>query len=346
MADLVHLDGSRGEGGGQILRTALALSLATGRPFRIERIRAGRKKPGLLRQHLTGVRLAAAVGEARVEGDELGSTTLVFEPSACRAGTHQVRVGTAGSTSLVAQAVLPALLFAEGPTELVIEGGTHAPSAPPFEFLERAWARLLADHGARVELRLERPGFFPAGGGRVHVRVEPWREPRPMRLLERGERVSAEAVAILSRVPHHVAERELARVQVLLGWPEDRLRVEVRPHSPGPGNALVLAIEHEHVTEVFVAFGARGVRAEQVADQACSAAKAWIAAAAPVGVHLADQLMLPLALGAGGTYRTTGLSRHSRTNVEVIDAFLPGAVTTAAAEGGGYDVTVRGRIGG
>ncbi len=344
MPDPVQLDGSRGEGGGQILRSALALSLATGRPVRVKKIRAGRKKPGLLRQHLTAVRLAAAIGHAYVTGGALGSSELLFEPQGCHAGTHHVSVGTAGSTSLVAQAVLPALLFADGPTELTIEGGTHAPSAPPFEFLDRAWARVLRDHGAQLDVSLERPGFFPVGGGRVRIRVEPWRTPRAVHLLERGARTNTEAVALISRVPRHVAERELTRVGAHLGWPETQRRIEEPRDAPGHGNALILELEHEQVTEVCVAFGARGVRAEQVADAACRAATSWMAASAPVGRYLADQLMLPLALGAGGTYRATEISLHSWTNLEVIDAFLPGAVTTEQVEGHGVDVTVRGRL--
>ncbi len=341
----VIIDGSQGEGGGQILRSALALSLATGTPFRMEKIRAGRRKSGLLRQHLTCVRLAARVGDAFAEGMDLGSKTLAFAPQACRPGTYEVQVGTAGSTSLVAQSVLPALLFADGPTELVIEGGTHARSAPPYDFLEQAWAPVMRTLGASISMAIERHGFFPAGGGRVRIRVEPTSSPRALELRERGERVGTHAKAIVARIPGDVAERELAVVAKQMGWPSSSLHVDAVRDTAGPGNALVLRIEHEHVTEVFTAFGSVGLPAERVAKLACADARSWLKGTAPVGTMLADQLMVPLALGAGGTYRTTALSRHSRTNLEVLMMFLGDICQVHPLEDGGVDVHIRGLLG-
>ncbi len=343
MTDWVTIDGSRGEGGGQILRSALALSLATGRPFRAENIRAGRKKPGLLRQHLTCVRLATQIGYACVEGAELGSPTLTFEPQGCAPGTYHVQVGTAGSTSLVTQAVLPALMFAEGPSELIIEGGTHARQAPPFEFLRDAWMPLMERMGVKVEAELERPGFFPKGGGRLHVRVEPAQEPQPLELLERGAHRSFRATALVARLPRHIGERELAVVGKRLGWQTKDLVVEEREDSAGPGNALVLRVAHEHVTEVFAAFGAVGVPAERVARRVCNAARDWMRSDVPVGAHLADQLMLPLALGAGGVYRTSALTQHSQTNVAVIEQFLGPTIDVQAVADEAVAVHVKGR---
>jgi len=318
----ITIDGSEGEGGGQILRSALALSLATGRPFRAEHIRAGRKRPGLLRQHLTCVQLAARIGDAHVEGAELGSPILVFQPQGCRAGTYRVQVGSAGSTSLVVQSVLPALLHADGPSELVVEGGTHAQQAPPFEFLRDAWIPLIERTGASVGAELERPGFFPKGGGRLRVDATPAADPQPLELLERGARREVAATALVARLPRHIGERELAVVAKRLGWQAKALHVEEREDSTGPGNALLLRVAHEHVTEVFAAFGAVGVPAEAVARHACNAARDWMSADVPVGEHLADQLMLPLALGAGGVYRTNALTQHARTNLAVIRLFL------------------------
>ncbi len=334
----VTIDGSVGEGGGQILRSALALSLATGRPFRMENIRAGRKKPGLLRQHLACVKIAGQIGRAHVEGAELGSTTLVFEPNGCFGGRYEIQVGTAGSTSLVLQAVLPALLFADGPSELVVEGGTHAKSAPPFEFLRDAWMPQLARMGAQVETRMERAGFFPAGGGRVYVRVEPLKDPKPLDLVDRGERTAVEGLAHVARLPRTVGERELAVVRTRFGWDDASLRVKEH-QSAGPGNALVLRIAHEHVTEVFVAYGAVGIPAEAVAKRACRDARNWMKAEAPVGVHLADQLMLPLALAAGGRYRAVGMTPHARTNIDTLALFL-GETIVAEPVDGGVDVRV------
>jgi RNA 3'-terminal phosphate cyclase (ATP) len=164
MADMLTIDGSQSEGGGQVLRSSLALSLVTGRPFAIENIRAGRKKPGLLRQHLTAVLAAAEVSAAEVEGAALASRRLLFRPGRVRAGDYAFRVGTAGSATLVLQTVLPALLLAEGESTLTLEGGTHNPMAPPVDFLENAYLPLVNRLGPRVKVQLVRPGFYPAGG--------------------------------------------------------------------------------------------------------------------------------------------------------------------------------------
>jgi RNA 3'-terminal phosphate cyclase (ATP) len=215
---LITIDGSMGEGGGQVLRTSLALSLVTGKPFRIERIRAGREKPGLLRQHLTAVNAAAAVGGADVDGAALGSRELGFRPGAVRPGEHRFAVGTAGSATLVLQAVLPALLGARGSSSLVLEGGTHNPFAPPFDFLAKAFLPLLARMGAKVEARLERPGFYPAGGGRFHVAIEPVERLQRLDLPSRGEPKRRLARAMVSNLHRNIADRELKAVKDLLSW--------------------------------------------------------------------------------------------------------------------------------
>src|SRR5687767_13803626 len=164
---MIELDGSEGEGGGQILRSALALAIVRGEPLAIHSIRAKRKRTGLLRQHLTAVHAARAVGAARVVGDALGSTELRFEPSGVVHGEHHFAVGTAGSATLVLQTVLWPLLVAPGESTVVVEGGTHNPLAPPFEFLARVLAPLVRRMGAELELELVRAGFYPAGGGAV-----------------------------------------------------------------------------------------------------------------------------------------------------------------------------------
>ncbi len=343
MSSPITIDGSQGEGGGQILRTALALSLATGTPVRVENIRAGRRKPGLLRQHLTCVGLATEIGDAEVEGAEMGSPMLRFEPRGCHAGSYHAQVGTAGSTSLVAQSVLPALMVADGPSELVIEGGTHARSAPPFEFLRDSWSPLMAHAGGHIAVELARPGFFPKGGGRLELRAEPAADPQPLELLERGAHRANEATALVARLPRHIAERELAVVGKRLGWSGEDLHIEEREDSVGPGNALLLKVAHEHVTEVFAAFGAVGVPAERVARHACNQARDWMRSDVPVGEHLADQLMLPLALGAGGVYRTSRLTQHSRTNRDVIHAFLGEVIDVQELAGDTVAVHVTGR---
>jgi RNA 3'-terminal phosphate cyclase (ATP) len=329
---VLTIDGSQGEGGGQILRTALALALVTGTSFRIEKIRAGRQKPGLLRQHLTAVGAAVSVGSAEVEGAELGSPEIVFRPGSVKNGTYRFAVGTAGSTGLVLQTVLPALLTANGPSTLTLQGGTHNPYAPPFDFLARAFLPLLARMGPQVDATLERPGFYPAGGGQITVQVSPVTKLGALTLLRRGETIRRRARAIVSNLSERIAHRELRIVREKLGWQRDELEAEALDASAGasgPGNVVMLEIESEHVTEVFTGFGQREVRAEAVAEQAVHDARGYLAAQVPVGAYLADQLMVPLALAGAGAFRTAPLSRHGRTNAEVIGQFLGVGVRTS-----------------
>lgn len=339
---MLNIDGSSGEGGGQILRTSLTLSMITGKAFRITGIRAGRKKPGLMRQHLTGVLAAARIGCADVQGAEIGSQDLTFIPGSLAPGEYHFAVGTAGSTMLVLQAILPPLLTASRPSRLVLEGGTHALSAPPFDFIERAFLPLINRMGPRVEAHLERFGFFPAGGGRIVVTIAPIQTLSPLHIHERGEIVSRCATALLSQLPGHIAERELEVVRQRLGWEQADCRIrsagslrtsprtsESHPKTAaaesrpaGPGNAVLLEIQSEHVTELFTALGQVGRSAEAVADDAVSEARAYLASGAPVGPYLADQLLLPMALAGSGSFVTAPPTRHTSTNAEVIQQFL------------------------
>jgi RNA 3'-terminal phosphate cyclase (ATP) len=318
---MVRIDGSKGEGGGQVLRTSLALSLVTGTPFQMVNIRAGRKKPGLLRQHLTAVKAAQEVGAAEVAGAELGSRELTFRPRALAPGNYYFAVGTAGSATLVLQTVLPALMVASGPSTLVLEGGTHNPAAPPFDFLQKAYLPLARRMGPKVEAVLDRHGFFPAGGGRFRVNVEP-APLQPLTLLERGAVRRRQATALIAMLPFDVAKRELATVEQVLKWKPTELRTEELKRSVGPGNVLTLEVESEQVTEVFTGFGERGVRAEEVAGKAAGAAKRYLEAEVPVGEHLCDQLLLLLALAKGGTFRTLPLDGHAQTQLHTFSHFL------------------------
>ena len=304
-----------------MLRTALALSLVTGHPFRIERIRAGREKPGLLRQHLTAVHAAAAVGRAAVKGDELGSTTLTFEPTAIEGGEYRWTVGTAGSATLVLQAVLPALIVAKTPSTLTLEGGTHNPFAPPYDFLARTFVPALRRMGASIDTTLERYGFYPAGGGCYRVSITPASALQPIALLERGE-IRVQARALVAALPEGIAKRELTIVRQRLRLDRESCRVETVDSSIGPGNILLIAIEGEPVTEIVTGFGEKQVSAEQVAMRACGEARVLLDAGVPVGSHLADQLLIPMALAGGGVFRTLEPSRHTVTNASVIRQFI------------------------
>lgn len=336
---MLTIDGARGEGGGQILRTALALSLLSGEPFKMSSIRARRKTPGLLRQHLTAVQAAAQVGEAEVSGAALGSTELTFKPKAVKAGAYRFAIGTAGSASLVLQTVLPPLLSAGGRSEVEIEGGTHNPLAPPFEFLAHAFLPVLSRIGHRVSAELVRPGFYPAGGGLLRVAVEPG-EARALSLRERGAVRSQRAIALLSGVPYAVADRELSVVAERLGWPRGEMRPEVIRHARGPGNAVVAFIESEHVTEVFTQVGEKGRPAEVVAGALCDEVSAYLASGAPVGEHLADQLLLPLSLGKGGVFRTTKPSLHTTTQIDTLKLFLPVKIDVTTVDEQVFEVSV------
>jgi len=262
---MLELNGAAG--GGQLLRTALTLSMCTGTPFRMAGIRAGRAKPGLMRQHLTAVQAAAAISGAEVRGASPGSTVLEFVPGQVRAGDYHFPIGTAGSTTLVLQTVLPALSMASAGSTVHLEGGTHNPMAPPTDFLADAYIPMLRRMGADIDLVTERYGFYPAGGGSLRVRIGPGTL-GSLSLPARGGLKSIRARALISSVPASVADRELAVVARRLGLESDKLEHRsVRP-AVGPGNALIITIESEHVCEVITSFGARGISAEAVAEPA------------------------------------------------------------------------------
>lgn len=337
---MITLDGSMGEGGGQLLRTALSLSLMTGQPFVLDRIRAGRQKPGLARQHLTCVLAAAEVGNAAVEGAELGSQRLAFKPRGLRAGEYAFAIGTAGSTTLVLQTLLPALLCANAPSTLQLSGGTHNPLAPPFDFLTKSFAPALRAMGIRLDLQLLRHGFAPAGGGAIACTIGP-AKPQPIEFLQREAVGLPRARVLLAKIQTSVGERELHVVRRRLDLRAEQVHIE-HVDSHGPGNMLLLEFGNRFVTEVIGVPGERGTSAEQVAERACALAKRYLASDAPVGEHLADQMLLPMAMAGGGVFRTLEPTLHTRTNAEVIERFVP--VKFAFAEdGAAWRVSVAGR---
>lgn len=322
----IELDGAQGEGGGQILRSALALSMLGGRPLRMTNIRAGRSKPGLMRQHLACVRAAAEVCGAQVQGAEIGSTALSFQPGATRGGDYTFKVGSAGSTMLVLQTVLPALLRTAAPSRLLLEGGTHNQMAPSADFIAGVFLPQLRRMGAQVSMKLQRHGFYPAGGGLVEVEITP-APLAPLQLLQRGAGTGMDANVLLRTLPRHIGERELD--VALRRLPLATSQIEQLPQSFGPANALVLRADFEHVSEVVVGLGEHGVSAERVADGACDELLHYLAHGAPAGEHLADQLLLPLVIAGGGCFVTGRPSTHLETNAAVIRAFGAAAVSIA-----------------
>lgn len=320
---MIELDGSQGEGGGQMLRTSLTLSMITGQPFRIVNIRANRAKPGLARQHLTAVASAARISAAEVSEVKVGSTQLEFHPRRVTPGEIRIDIGTAGSATLVLQTLLPALLLAELPSSLVIHGGTHNPMAPPAHFIDRAYGRVLRQMGAVFEFELRRFGFYPRGGGELALNIAPLRRFQPVDLITRGPCLNMFAESFVAALAPDIARRELDVLGADFKLQEANLRVCGLPNDQGPGNVLLLTMEHEHVTEVFSAIGERGVRADEVAMRVCDEARAYCDSAGAVGEHLADQLLMPLALAGGGSFSMAHLSQHTLTNAEVVRKFLP-----------------------
>jgi RNA 3'-terminal phosphate cyclase (ATP) len=330
---MIEIDGSEGEGGGQMLRSALSLSMCTDQAFRLKNIRAKREKPGLMRQHLTALQAAAAVCDAKVTGAEVGSGEITFRPGTVKAGDYQFAIGTAGSTTLVLQTVLPALLTGAVPSTIRITGGTHNKACPPVDFLQRAYLPLVERIGPTVQLELVRHGFYPRGGGAILARVTPSARLTAITLNERGARKGGYAEAYISGIPMHVASRELEIVGKMLNWTADNLRIRGLSGEFGPGNALTITVEHEHITEVFTGFGEKGVAAESVAKRAVDAARDYLASDAPVGPHLADQLLLPMAMEAGGKFRTMPVTQHFRSHVSIIETFLSKRVVMEDREG-------------
>ena len=343
---MIEIDGSVGEGGGQILRTSLALSMCTGQPFSLKRIRAGRKKPGLMRQHLTCVNAATEVCGAAVHGAEMNSQLLRFAPGKVRAGNYSFNVGTAGSCTLVLQTVWPALLLADGPSHLKLGGGTHNPMAPPFHFLQRCYAPLMQKLGANVGLALRRLGFYPAGGGEIEATIWPAQDTlQPFDLTERGRKLAGFAECLAPALPRTLALRELEHLGTALGWTEEQLRIGPARQNEGPGNALMATLVYENLCEVFTQFGEKGVSAEKVAHDLVREVRAYQQSEAALGPHLADQWALPLALavcrrGQAASYTCTALTTHAKTNFEVIERFLP-VVFLASAARAGWRVTVK-----
>lgn len=318
----VILDGSMGEGGGQILRTALSLSVVTGKPFFIEKIRAGRERPGLLRQHLTAVLAAAEISNAEVEGAYVGSTQLSFKPSAIKAGKYSFAVGTAGSGTLVLQTILPALMTAGEPSHITIQGGTHNHAAPPFDFLAKTFLPLIERMGPRVQVNLEKYGFYPAGGGRFEVEIHPCRNLAPIHLEERGQTSLPRVNALVANLNRKIAQREVFVASHLLQLKEDEQVVTFTNNSPGPGNVVIIEVASNALTQIFTSFGRLGVSAEKVGADAAEQVQAYLASSGAACEHLADQLLIPMAMSGSGSFTTVRVSEHARTNMEVIARFL------------------------
>ncbi len=318
---MIRIDGSFGEGGGQILRTSLALAIITGQPFRVDNIRANRRKPGLLRQHLTAARAAAAICGGTQDGAELGSGNMTFHPGKVTPGDYHFSVGTAGSAMLVLQTVLPPLLTADAPSNLILEGGTHNPHAPPFPFIRDVFLPIIQGMGPQVDMTLERPGFYPAGGGRVRVHIRPQTQLKGFHLKERGALKQVQATAWLANLPSRIARTELEVCGEQLAIEPRDLHVEWAREAAGPGNMLAVTVKSEFTCEMFSAFGMPRFSAGHVAQKAAKQVRRYLRSGVPVAHHLADQLLLPLAQAPEGSFHTQAPSPHFTTNTHIIHVF-------------------------
>ncbi len=342
--DLLEIDGSQGEGGGQILRTALTLSLITSRPFRISNLRARRARPGLLAQHLKAVEAAAAIVEGRVAGAALGSRTVLFEPGKLRPGRYQFEIGTAGSTSLVLQTIIPPLSFADDASTVIVAGGTHVPWSPCFHYLQLQWRPSLRRIGFDFDLEMELAGFFPQGGGRVRSAIRPKMRLSPLRLVERGPLRRIWGLSAVANLPGNIAERQARRaVERLAGRSPALSMATARLPSPVKGTMLLLVAEFENSQGCFCSLGAPGKPAERVADQAVDQLIEFLASDGAIDPFLADQLILPLAL-AGGTseLRTSKITGHVLTNAEIVRKFLPVGIEVIGRAGDPGTIRIEG----
>jgi RNA 3'-terminal phosphate cyclase (ATP) len=343
--DFIQINGTMGEGGGQVLRSALTLSLLTGRPLRLTRIRARRDPPGLAPQHRMAVQAAARVAGALVEGDDIGSQALKFLPGNVKPGDYEFDIGTAGSTSLVLQTVLLPLALAPGPSNVRLRGGTHVPWSPCFHFLDWHWRVMLDRLGLQFSLRMDQAGFYPPGGGEVRATIPGSAHIGGLELRHRGRLLGVRGLSAAARLPVEIAERQrsqaLQRLQGL-DCPVD-IVLEQLP-APSPGTVLVLLAQSEHGQACFSALGARGKRAERVADEVADELLGFLARDGAVDRWLADQLLLPLAVArTPSEFTTSEVTGHLLTNADVIRAFLPVTIEIDGALGkpGAVRVTPR-----
>ncbi len=324
---MVEIDGSYGEGGGQILRTALSLSCLLNKPFRIYNIRKGRKRPGLMPQHLTCVRAAQILSDARVKGDYKGSSELIFSPGEIKGGDFSFDIGTAGSTSLVLQTIIPALLRQKKETGLTLKGGTHVPLSPTFHYIKEIFAPLMERLGIKIRLTIEAYGFYPKGGGIIKAAIFPANRIRPLRIVQRGRIINIKGYSGVGNLPLSIAERQKNAVL-------DNIRLSISGHlfplnieavdvpSPGQGTFVFMQAESENSLAGFSSIGERGKRAESVGEDAAREFLQYYSTDAAFDPHLSDQIVLYLSMCEEGSLFTAScITRHLITNLWVIGLF-------------------------
>ncbi|MDQ7028375.1 MAG: RNA 3'-terminal phosphate cyclase [Ardenticatenia bacterium] len=332
----VTVDGALGEGGGQVVRTSLTCALLTGTPVRVVNIRAKRPRPGLRPQHVAAVRAAADISHARVDGDAVGSQELTFCPGNVRPGRYRWDIRTAGAVTLVLQTVVLPLAFADGPSHVVIRGGTHVPWSPTWAYVERQWAPYMEELGLSMRLRLKRAGFYPQGGGEVHVAIRPTTRPlRSLNTPDGGILCRVEGAVYIAHLPDHVARRQkLTALNALRSYDWDARVIVRRLEAPSPGTLTLVEAHKAHGRGCYTALGERGKRAEVVAQEAVELLNSYVESRAAVDRYLADQLLLPLALAeAPSTFSTECITTHLVTNARLVTRLLSAEVHVEGDEG-------------
>ena len=332
--DLITIDGSEGEGGGQVLRTSLTLSMLTGKPFQITSIRAKRKNPGLQAQHLESVRAAKRISDAEVRGDQIGSSTIRFAPQGVKSGEYAFRIGTAGSTSLVLQTLYLPLSFAGGDSKVLITGGTHVPWSPTFDFLKNCWLYFTEMVGMKIDLVMSRAGFYPHGGGEIHAQVSPSVRILPLNIAERRALQKIKIFSAHTNLTDKVAQRQAKQAAKQVSHLcETEVEVTQLPSLSRSTAFSVLGI-FKNTRCCYTSLGERGKRAEAVAQEACDQFFLFLRSNATVDEHIADQIVLPLSFAQGRSeFITPRISNHLLTNIETIRKFV------------GVEVKVEGTLG-
>lgn len=337
---MIEIEGSFGEGGGQILRSALTLSLLTQKPFRIRNIRIRRKQPGLRAQHLASVRAAKMVGQARVDGDYFESQDLQFEPQGLVAGDYRIDIGTAGACSLVIQTIFLPLAFADHTSSVTVTGGTHVPWSPTFDYIKMVWMPVMSNLGCPANIEMTTAGFYPMGGGRIQLSIEPNRGMKGLTKMTPSQSQRLHGQSLIVNLPESVGHRQ--REQMLARLNEDDLPAVIeagRLDSPGKGSAVFITGVQEPSYFGFSALGERGKRAELVADEAIDRLRAFQQSGAPVDRFLADQLLIPLSIAPEvSRFRIERVSQHFETNVGIVKKFLDVGIELEVSEDGSAGV--------
>lgn len=333
---MIEIDGSEGEGGGQILRSALALSILTGRPFKLINIRANRRKPGLQPQHLMSVRAAGTVSGAIYKGASVGSAVLYFEPKAVKCGKYTFPIGTAGATTLVLHTIyLPLALRSDSASEITITGGTHNAHAPCYHFLATTWTAYMARLGIKVELEMTRPGFYPRGGGEIRAVIHPCSRVKGLKLTTCPELTTAGGFSAFAGLPESVGKRQARRLSVRLKAAGIESHIPIEEwRAANPGTVAAVIFRQAPVPPLFFGLGERGKPAESVADDAADEAIRFRDVGCPVDEHSADQLLLPLAFSpVASEYRTANVTRHLTTNIATVRKFVDRPINLDAEVG-------------